>query len=106
MQAIETKYLGPTNHKGARIKATAQARSVTVSWDYSANTERSHDAGALALIRKLGWFGTWVRGWKADGTGCVYVCLRRAGHVGFKTPHPLAVSPFDYINVHEDGSVS
>lgn len=27
MQAIETKYLGPTNTRGSRIKASAQAGS-------------------------------------------------------------------------------
>ena len=31
MQAIEMQYLGPTNFRGARIKATAQAGSITIS---------------------------------------------------------------------------
>ncbi len=32
-QAIVTKYLGPTDHRGARVKATSYAATITVSWD-------------------------------------------------------------------------
>lgn len=55
MQAITTKYLGPTNFRGGRIKAQAWAGSITVSWDHALDTDGNHDAAALALVRKLGW---------------------------------------------------
>jgi hypothetical protein len=55
MQAILTKYLGPTNFRGARIKASAQAGSVTVPWDYELNVEKNHQQAAEALCEKLGW---------------------------------------------------
>lgn len=29
-QAIVTKFLGPTNYRGSRVKATCQAGSVTI----------------------------------------------------------------------------
>lgn len=54
-QAIVTKYLGPTNVKGSRVKATAQAGSVTLSWDDAANSAENHAAAAQALVRRFGW---------------------------------------------------
>lgn len=53
MQAIETKFLGPTNTKGSRVKATCWLTSVTVSWDHSMNVEENHHAAIEALICKL-----------------------------------------------------
>lgn len=53
MQAIQTKFLGPTNTRGSRIKATCWLTSVTVSWDHSANAEENHIAAIDALICKL-----------------------------------------------------
>ena len=106
MQAIETKYLGPTNFRGARIKATAQAGSITIPWDHELNVEGNHDAAARALVRKWGWFGSWIRGALPSGRGNVYVALNgyvsTDGHV--KTPHPQAVNPLNYIIVRPEGS--
>lgn len=53
MQAIKTKYLGATNTRGARIKATCDAGSVTVSWDYELGAEANHDSARKALQLKL-----------------------------------------------------
>ena len=53
MQAIQTKFLGPTNTRGSRIKATCWLTSVTVSWDYGANVEENHTAAIEALVCKL-----------------------------------------------------
>lgn len=50
MQAIQTKYLGPTNTRGSRIKAICWLTSVTVSWDHSANTDENHAAAIDALV--------------------------------------------------------
>jgi hypothetical protein len=72
MQAITTKYLGPTNHKGARIKATCQAGSVTIGFPYA---DDDHAHACAALLAKLGWTGHWVSGGLPDGTGNAYVCL-------------------------------
>ena len=52
MQAIVTKYLGPTNNRCARVKATAQAGSVTISWDCALDVDANHDAAAIALAVK------------------------------------------------------
>jgi hypothetical protein len=105
-QAITTKFLGPTNNRGSRVKATCEAGSVTVGWDYGAgngtglsDVEANHDRAALALIRKMGWDGSWVRGGMRNGN--VYVCIKRAAHVGYKTPHPQAVDALDLLIVRE-----
>lgn len=55
MQAITTKFVKPTDFKGSRIKATAEAGSVTIGWDHALNSEGNHIAAAKALCVKLGW---------------------------------------------------
>lgn len=55
MQAIETKYFGSSNVKGSRIKATAEAGSVTVGYDHALDSEGNHKAAAMALQFKMGW---------------------------------------------------
>lgn len=47
--------MGPTNHRGARVKATSYAGSVTVHWNHSMNVEENHRTAALTLTLKLGW---------------------------------------------------
>ena len=70
MQAIVTKYLGPTNSRGSRFKAKCAAGSLTVSYDYRLNSEDNHKAAAEALRAKLGWKGSLEMGWLPDGTCC------------------------------------
>jgi len=55
MQAIVTKYLGPTNTRGALIKATAEAGATYLSWDYALDTSANHRAAAVALANKYQW---------------------------------------------------
>ena len=68
MQAIETKYLGATNYKGSRIKATHQgnAHSVTLGYNHALNLDENHHECAKALMRKLKWEGEMHGG----GTKC------------------------------------
>lgn len=74
MQAIVTKYLAPTNSRGARIKATCHAGSITVPYNYS---ENPHLDACNALRAKLGWgedtHGRMVQGGMPDGTGSCFV---------------------------------
>lgn len=73
MQAITTKYMGPTNHRGSRIKASCPAGSVTIPFNYGSG-DGGHYEAFIALIDKLGWhdYGTWYAG--DLETGKVYVC--------------------------------
>ncbi len=66
-QGITTKYLCPTNHRGARIKVTAQAGSITVPWDYALNTSDNHAIAAGQLALKWGWEGEYVGAQMANG---------------------------------------
>lgn len=54
-QAIETKYLGPTNYRGTRIKATAAAGALVFDYDHALNLADNHEAAARALLAKLEW---------------------------------------------------
>ena len=69
MQVITVKYLGPTNTKGSRYKATHTGNytSVTLVKDYSLNTEGNCIAAAKDLAEKLRWEGSYVGGHTSDG---------------------------------------
>jgi len=67
MQVIQTKYLGPTNTKGSRIKAYTEAHSVTVSYDYALNSEDNHMAAAKVLKDKLRWNSKMIGGHTEKG---------------------------------------
>lgn len=53
MQAIRTRYLGPTNHRGARIVARAAAGRKVYAWDYSMSTADNHKAAACDFCRDV-----------------------------------------------------
>ena len=55
---ILTKYLGPTNTRGSRVKATSGGgMSVVIAWDDELNIDENHAAAAAALAAKL-WQAT------------------------------------------------
>jgi hypothetical protein len=76
-QAISTRYLGPTNHRGARIKVTAEAGALTVSWDHSLNVDENHAKAAKAFADRWDWGGVWIGSPSPDGKGYVFVNLPR-----------------------------
>lgn len=67
-QAIQVKYLGPTNYRGSRYKATAAAGSVTVPRNDALSIEGNVIAVAQALCDKFGWSKDMVHGQLADGS--------------------------------------
>lgn len=66
-QVITTRYLGPTNTRGSRIKASADGGSVTIGHDSALSSENAHAKAARALCVKLGWTGTLISGVTASG---------------------------------------
>lgn len=84
MTAIETKFIGPTNYRGSRYKATAigahmsgeKPFSITIGVDDALNHSGNHRATARALIVKMGWFPPHYPVWYEGNTnrGYVYVC--------------------------------
>ena len=67
MQAITTKYVGATSYKPSRVKATAEAGSITLSWDSSLDENENYAAACRALADKWEWGGDWVGGGTAQG---------------------------------------
>lgn len=54
-QSIETHYCGPTDTKGGRIVAKAEAGRIVVSWDHAIGVAENHARAALMLASKFGW---------------------------------------------------
>lgn len=54
-QAISTKFLPPTNFKGARISVSAEAGRKVYEWDHALNPEENHEAAARAYAVEKGW---------------------------------------------------
>jgi len=75
---ITTKFLGPTDIKGARIKATnGSGKSKTTGWEYDVNVGDNHQAAAESLANQMIKEGAcspdlWIRRWNKDGS-CVHV---------------------------------
>jgi hypothetical protein len=83
VQAITTKYLGPTNTRGSRIKAKAAAGSVTIERDSSLGIEENHARAAEALARKFKWHGKYYQGGMPDDCGYAFVCVHGDGQPAF-----------------------
>lgn len=78
MIAIHTRYIGPTNHKGSRIKAYTcngmgmKGFQATISYPAALNGEKAHFEAVKALVakNKLDWKLNDMRyGDSADGRG-------------------------------------
>jgi hypothetical protein len=79
-QAIVTKYHGPTNSRGSRVIASAQAGRKIVPWDHALNSENNHRAAALALANHYGWLDNGEHleaGAMPDGSGYCFVIVGR-----------------------------
>jgi len=74
MKAIETRYLGPTNTKGARIVARdSDGNRVTISYPNELSGEDVHRKAAEALRDKMQWSGTLKGGSTSRGYVFVFV---------------------------------
>jgi|SRR5579872_3314578 len=93
MYAIETYFIGPTNHRGARIVARVMERGtgwagnhpqrrLILEWDHAKNPDANHRAAALALATKLGWSGAWFGG-GSDSGATIWVNSDNAWGVSF-----------------------
>lgn len=72
-QAITTKYVAPTNHRGTRVIATSgSGHRLVWSWKYELGSYENHRAAAEALARKLDWRGTLHGGSTKTGYSFVF----------------------------------
>lgn len=65
MQAIVTKYFGPSNRRGSRVKATCSGGSLFFGYEPAMNVANNHKAACAALVAKMGWVeaeGEYFRG--------------------------------------------
>ena len=67
MQAIHTKYLSPSNVKGARIKAECYSGSVIIGYPYELSGMDIHAKAVQALCDKLGWKNDYIGGQLKNG---------------------------------------
>ena len=74
MQAIVTRYHGPTNTRGSRISATAaNGERIYLPYDDSLNSDDMHRKAAYALRDKMGWSGEMVGGGLQKGMCWVFL---------------------------------
>ena len=76
--SIRTKYLGPTNYRGSRVRVWRgdssyrdDPNSLEIGWDYSSEVSENHSAAVSAYVGRAGWDGQWMCG--ATESGCVAV---------------------------------
>lgn len=56
MKAIQTRYLAPTNHRGARVKAFAKGGNQVIGvWGYGLSVYDNHRIAACRLMCKMDW---------------------------------------------------
>lgn len=65
MQAIETRFFGPTETRGSRIRASCEGGSLYVPYDHALDREANHREACKRLCEKLCWdsdrfFGGWL----------------------------------------------
>ncbi len=74
MKAIETRYFGPGNVRGARIIATdSDNNRVTIGYPHELSSEDGHRKAAEALRDKMNWKGNLVGGGTKHGYCWVFV---------------------------------
>jgi hypothetical protein len=74
-QAISTEYFGPTNTRGSRIVARADAGSISVPYEHGLGLFENHQAAARAFAKKFNWKGRLVGGGTKKGYCFVFVEL-------------------------------
>lgn len=68
MKAIITKYIGATDTRGSRIKATDEdGNSITIPYPHELSGEAVHAKAAVQLCRKMQWGGELIGGGVKNG---------------------------------------
>lgn len=83
--AIRTKYLGPTDSRGSRIRVWRadstyrdDPHAITVPWDYAVYVGENHAHAIAQYVTEAGWTtsewgpGRWVVGGGQDGNVAVW----------------------------------
>lgn len=62
MFSIVTKFLGPTNTQGSRIRATCNGKSKMVSYDHAMGSVENHIEAVKEFARVFHYSGTYAIG--------------------------------------------
>ena len=74
MKAIETRYIGPSNTRGARMVADDGAGNrVTIPYDYAVSRDQVHADACRALLDKMKWQGELISGSTRRGMVWVFI---------------------------------
>ena len=98
-QAIVTKYLSPTDVRGARIKAFCDGGSITIGYDHSLSSEDAHRKAAEALRERMKWTGELIQAGLPKGYVFVFTPVARGyscaicGKMGPEHGHYDATDP-------------
>jgi hypothetical protein len=65
MQAIRTRYHGPSDFKGSRINAKCEGATVSMPYNHGLTLQDNHAEAARQLADKLGWVGIYHGGYFA-----------------------------------------
>lgn len=103
---------GPTDTKGARIRATCDARSLVVSWQYELNSADNHARAAMLLAEKL-LAGTSDVRWRfekyqaAGGVSLTLVCTWKTARGSGRYRFALApISDLDLLPYLPEGQTA
>ena len=77
MQAITTRYCGPTNSRGSRVIAECDAKRRVSEWQSALGSVENHARAARALAAELGWEGQWAGAQPKGNGGWVWVPVDR-----------------------------
>lgn len=77
MQAIRTRYHGPTNTRPSHISAKCEAGLINHTYDFSLDLDGNHQAAMCALRKKLKWHSdAYPKMWSGSfGHDCYWVFL-------------------------------
>lgn len=80
-QAITTKYIGPSNTRGSRVRASCEAGSITIEWNNALNSDQNHRVAAMYLQEKFGWhkYNTLIGGVMPKNKGYCFVQVAKKG---------------------------
>jgi hypothetical protein len=76
MQAVLTRFLGPTNrHLESRIVVTSGSRNrrKIVDWNPRLEPHENHRRAALCVLKEWEWFGKWIGGGTDVGYAFVWM---------------------------------
>lgn len=78
MQAITTKFIGPTNHRGSRIRAKCAAKTIYVPYEHALSEDMNHSSAAECLVEAMEWqtwFGKMIGGSLPNSEGYCFVAV-------------------------------